>query len=356
MKKLFIRKVKLALITRCNLSCPYCFVERQEGVMPLAVARDAVMLLLDSSGREKLLSLYGGEPLLCFDRVRQIVRFARQQAGRAHKELTINLCTNLTLLEPPMARFFAREGVKVVVSLAGNRQDHDRIRSAARGKGSYDQVAARLPLLFEHLPRLDVGAAFCVHPLTVERMEANWGHLLELGFRHINIEIIRDQHAWTSHRQEQFEKAMGRVARDMMARAVGPDPVYLNPVNWEVRHGLLTRPLMSRCLFEYYLEVYPGGRVAFSPFLLNSPDSSRYLVASQPRMVERPAHCSGRASVLACAVCRKRYFSSTSEFAGADEVRAIYLRHAAAMARSLKGSSLTGIKRYLRSIRQDVCF
>ncbi|MBF0386583.1 MAG: 4Fe-4S cluster-binding domain-containing protein [Candidatus Omnitrophica bacterium] len=357
MNKLTVRKVKLALTTDCNLSCPYCFVEQDEGVMSWGVARDAVDLLLRSAGREKLLSLYGGEPLLCFDLVARVVRYARVQAGKTGKILTINLCTNLLLLDPQMALFFAREDVKVIVSVVGLRRDHDRIRLSATGVGSYSGVVKNLPLLFEYLPRLNIGAAFCVHPLTVGSLLINWAHLLELGFRHVNIEIIRDQHGWTERRQSLFAVAMKAIAREVLIRASSADPVYLNPVNWEIRNGLLTRPGASWCPFEYFLEVYPRGGVACSPFLHNSPDIARYQVAVQPARVARPAYCNGQLRPAVCAECRQKYLSAECSFPGADQVRREYLRQAVAVARALQSSSRRrDVRRYLDSIRQEVCF
>src|SRR3989338_10116842 len=94
-----INKIKLALTTRCNLSCPYCFVDKTGKNMSLEVAKKAIDILIKSKGTNKLLSMYGGEILLEFNLLKEICNYAQNQAKINEKILTISICTNATLIE-----------------------------------------------------------------------------------------------------------------------------------------------------------------------------------------------------------------------------------------------------------------
>ncbi|MFW6163733.1 MAG: radical SAM protein [Planctomycetota bacterium] len=144
-----VRHLVLYLTRRCNLRCHYCFVphtdEGKSARMSSDTARRAIEVLLPAH-RSVTIAFFGGEPLLEWDRLTEVVEFAKQVysgPGRPHFEVT----TNGTLLDPAKVAFLDREGFDLMVSLDGPKDIHDRHRQTASGEGSYDDAIAGLSQL-----------------------------------------------------------------------------------------------------------------------------------------------------------------------------------------------------------------
>ncbi|BDG60571.1 thioether cross-link-forming SCIFF peptide maturase [Caldinitratiruptor microaerophilus] len=138
-----LRAICLNVAHACNLSCTYCFADKGRyggpgALMPAAVARQAVDLLLRLSRERPVceVDFFGGEPLLNWPVVQDTVRYARQAAAAAGKEMVFTLTTNGTLLTPEILDFLDRERVSLILSVDGRPWVHDAMRS-----GSYDGVA-----------------------------------------------------------------------------------------------------------------------------------------------------------------------------------------------------------------------
>ncbi len=129
-----INRIKLTITTQCNLNCDYCFVKKTNEYMELATAKNSVDLLLRSQGKDKLLSIYGGEPLLNFKLIEKISPYAISQAEKLKKNLIITVCTNATLLEEKYLDFFKKYNIKLIVSLAGEKSGQDKFRNFQKFK------------------------------------------------------------------------------------------------------------------------------------------------------------------------------------------------------------------------------
>jgi uncharacterized protein len=139
---------------RCNLTCPYCYVNRGQfdyDVMPLArMAPDTADRLVGRihasfpDFRTYGYHFYGGEPLMNFDGIRRIVEAAEEAAERSGTETDYHITTNGTLLTPEVAAFFDRHRFTVYVSIDGDEATHDAYRRYADGRGSYCHVQQNL--------------------------------------------------------------------------------------------------------------------------------------------------------------------------------------------------------------------
>ena len=139
----------LYLTRRCNLRCHYCFVphsdEGKSTRMSSDTARRAIEVLLPAH-RSATIAFFGGEPLLEWDLLTEVVEFAKHLysgPGRPHFEIT----TNGTQLDAKKVAFLDREGFDLIISLDGPRDVHDRHRRGADGTGSYDATMEGLRLL-----------------------------------------------------------------------------------------------------------------------------------------------------------------------------------------------------------------
>ena len=118
---------------RCEHSCHYCQVSRVSADrtrydMSEATAARALDLVFRSPAPRLKIELQGGEPLLNFERVRQIVLDGTRRAGEAGRDVEFVVTTNLALIDDAMLAFFREHGVFVSTSLDGPRELHDANR------------------------------------------------------------------------------------------------------------------------------------------------------------------------------------------------------------------------------------
>ncbi|MCK4521733.1 MAG: radical SAM protein [Nanoarchaeota archaeon] len=316
-----INKIKLTLTTECNLSCPYCFVNKTNEDMSWEVAKKAIGLLIRSKGKNKLLSLYGGEPLLRFDLIKRICPYAIKLADNKNKNLTISICTNLTLLKKEHLDLFRKYNMKVIVSHAGEKKIHNKIRFFRGGGGTYEQVSKKLSMLFDNIKQENIGVSFCILPETVSIMEKEFLYLIGLSFRYFNFEIIRDYKPWKKESIMDFRSGYGKIVSYILENIGKNNFLFLNPVNWEIAHQRVNNLMKASCPFNYLLEVYPDGNMAFSPFLLNVKNKEKHIIGNiKENKVFAFGLCSFSDRENACKSCIIRYFSSYKSDKGADSI------------------------------------
>jgi His-Xaa-Ser system radical SAM maturase HxsB len=138
-------KLHIFVVTlRCEHSCHYCQVSRQtankgEFDMSLETAERSISLMLDSPSPHVTMELQGGEPLLAFDLIREIVPLAKIKAKERGKELSIVVTTNLACATDEMLEYFRDENVRVSTSLDGPAFLHNKNRPRP-GNDSYERA------------------------------------------------------------------------------------------------------------------------------------------------------------------------------------------------------------------------
>jgi len=355
-----INKVKLAITTKCNLNCDYCFVKKTNEDMNWHSARNAIDLLLESEGEDKLLSIYGGEPLLNFRLIEEICPYAISQAKKLKKSLTISVCTNATLLEREHLDFFRKYGVRLIISLVGEKVDHDKFRNFNKDKGSYEIIARILPMVFKKIPPEYLGVSFCLFPSTIQRMEENFNHLLKLGFNYVNFEIIHHFQDWHKEAQEKFRSGLNNIIKFVLDNIPKGNFIFLNPINWEIKYQKISQSMSLESPFWYKLEIYPSGAVAFSPFLLNSPDRERYIIGNVNQdFSEKFKKCQYHSENPECQKCQLGYFPTQENVdKRAEKISEISQELCLRAAEEIKNTALKNktYARYVKKIKEKVCF
>jgi uncharacterized protein len=130
----------------CNLDCPYCYVRKRPATMSRDVGRHAVEKLAGTAVRHGYSTLNvkyaGGEPTLSFSLVQDLHAHADRCAARAGLGLEGVLLSNGVAVSPEMLDFLARTGLRLMISLDGGPDSHDRVRARRDGRSTYDAVAA----------------------------------------------------------------------------------------------------------------------------------------------------------------------------------------------------------------------
>ena len=151
-----VKALCLHVAHTCNLNCAYCFASQgkyhgERAVMSLEVGKRALDFLIERSGTRRNLEVdfFGGEPLMNWEVVKGLVRYAREREKATCKHFRFTLTTNGLLIDDDIIDFCNREMHNVVLSLDGRKEIHDRWRVDYAGNGSWDRVVPKFQKLVE---------------------------------------------------------------------------------------------------------------------------------------------------------------------------------------------------------------
>ena len=149
-----VKALCLHVAHTCNLNCAYCFASQgkyhgERAVMSFEVGRQALDFLIAHSGTRRNLEVdfFGGEPLMNFDVVKQLVAYARSIEKAHGKNFRFTLTTNGLLIDDDVIDFANREMSNVVLSLDGRKEVHDRYRVDYAGNGSWERIVPKFQKL-----------------------------------------------------------------------------------------------------------------------------------------------------------------------------------------------------------------
>ena len=149
-----VKALCLHVAHTCNLNCSYCFASQgkyqgDRAVMSFEVGKQALDFLMENSGSRRNLEVdfFGGEPLMNFDVVKQLVAYARAREKEMGKNFRFTLTTNGVLIDDDVIDFANREMSNVVLSLDGRKEVHDRYRVDYAGKGSWEKIVPKFQKL-----------------------------------------------------------------------------------------------------------------------------------------------------------------------------------------------------------------
>ncbi len=151
-----IKALCLHIAHTCNLNCSYCFASQgkyhgDRAVMSFEVGKRALDFLIENSGNRRNLEVdfFGGEPLMNFQVVKDLVAYARSIEKEKGKNFRFTLTTNGMLIDDDVIEFANKECHNVVLSLDGRKEIHDRFRVDYAGHGSFDRIVPKFQKLVE---------------------------------------------------------------------------------------------------------------------------------------------------------------------------------------------------------------
>ena len=149
-----VKALCLHVAHSCNLNCSYCFASQgkyhgDRALMSFEVGKQALDFLMDHSGSRHNLEVdfFGGEPLMNFQVVKDLVAYARSVEKERGKRFRFTLTTNGMLIDDDVIDFANRECSNVVLSLDGRKEIHDRFRVDYAGQGSWDRIVPKFQKL-----------------------------------------------------------------------------------------------------------------------------------------------------------------------------------------------------------------
>ncbi|WP_343083096.1 thioether cross-link-forming SCIFF peptide maturase [Blautia producta] len=195
-----VKALCLHIAHDCNLACRYCFAEEGEyhgrrAMMSYEVGKQALDFLIANSGSRKNLEVdfFGGEPLMNWKVVKDLVAYGRSQEKIHNKHFRFTLTTNGVLLNDEIMEFANKEMDNVVLSIDGRREVHDFMRPFRKGAGSYDLVVPKFQKFADSRgqKRYYARGTFTRHNLDFSKDVL---HLADLGFEQISVEpVVADE-------------------------------------------------------------------------------------------------------------------------------------------------------------------
>ena len=191
-----VKALCLHIAHTCNLNCSYCFASQgkyhgERAIMSYEVGKRALDYLVENSGTRRNLEVdfFGGEPLMNFDVVKQLVAYARSIEKEKGKNVRFTLTTNGVLVDDDVIEWANRECSNVVLSLDGRKEIHDRYRVDYAGNGSWDKIVPKFQKFVEARNGKNYymrGTFTHNNPDFLKDIQ----QMLDLGFRELSMEPV----------------------------------------------------------------------------------------------------------------------------------------------------------------------
>ena len=265
-----VKALCLHVAHTCNLNCEYCFASQgkyhgERALMSFEVGKAALDFLAANSGTRRNLEVdfFGGEPLMNWGVVKELVEYARSIEGALGKHYRFTLTTNGVLLDDEVTEFANREMHNVVLSLDGRKEVHDRLRKTISGGGSYDVIVPKFRRFLEKRGERGyyMRGTFTRHN---KDFMQDIEHMLGLGFTQLSMEPVvcapDDPSALGADDLPVLFEQYERLAQRMIEREREGRPFTFYHYMLDLEHGPCLHKRVTGCgAGTEYMAVTPWG-------------------------------------------------------------------------------------------------
>ena len=159
--------------------------------MSFEVGKAALDFLVANSGNRVNLEVdfFGGEPLMNWDVVKQLVEYGRSIEKEHNKKFRFTLTTNGVLLNDEILEFANREMGNIVLSIDGRKEVNDRMPPHRGGQGSYEEIVPKFQKVSESREQMNYYVRGTYTRYNLDFAE-DVKHLADLGFEQISVEPV----------------------------------------------------------------------------------------------------------------------------------------------------------------------
>ena len=265
-----IKALCLHVAHTCNLNCAYCFASQgkyhgERALMSFEVGKRALDFLIENSGTRHNLEVdfFGGEPLMNWDVVKELVSYARVQEKIHNKNFRFTLTTNGVLVDDDVIDFCNKEMSNVVLSLDGRPEVHDRLRVDYMGRGSYDLIVPK----FQEFVKKRGGKNYYMRGTFTHNnidFTNDIFHMADLGFTELSMEPVvcspEDASALTEEDLPVLFDQYEILAKEMIKRKKEGRPFTFYHYMLDLTHGPCIYKRISGCgSGTEYMAVTPTG-------------------------------------------------------------------------------------------------
>lgn len=267
-----VKALCLHVAHTCNLNCAYCFASQgkyqgERALMTFEVGKRAIDFLIENSGTRRNLEVdfFGGEPLMNWDVVKQVVAYAREQEKLHNKNFRFTLTTNGMLINDEVIEYSNKEMHNVVLSLDGRKEVHDHLRVDYAGKGSYDTI---VPKFQEFVKKRGDKNYYMRGTFTHNNVDftKDLFHMADLGFTELSMEPVvcdpSDPYALTEEDKPVLFEQYEILAKEMLKRKKDGKPITFYHYMLDLEHGPCIYKRISGCgSGTEYMAVTPWGEL-----------------------------------------------------------------------------------------------
>jgi uncharacterized protein len=222
-----ITSIDVQFTEECNLRCNYCFIrEKRLNRFTSEMGKRALDFLVMNSGSSDKLNytFFGGEPLLEFDSMYEVIKYSDEVTKTTGKKIIFNATTNGLLLNEEVLKK-SQGKVNYLISIDGDEKTHDKHRVTKNGEGSFKNVFNKIALVKKFQPW--TGARMTVCPDTVSELYHNVDFLYRNGINQflIGASIEMD---WDENALHIYEEQFKRLGEYHMAKTANKEPFRMN--------------------------------------------------------------------------------------------------------------------------------
>lgn len=267
-----IKAMCLNVAHDCNLRCKYCFASTGDfkggrKLMDFETGKKAIDFLIKSSGKRRNIEIdfFGGEPLLNFKVVQQLVEYGKEKAKENKKNIKFTITTNAVLLDDVKIKYFNKNFSNVVLSLDGRKEVNDQMRVRIDGSGTYDIIAPKIKKFVESRGEKEyyVRGTFTAKNLDFVNDVL---HIADLGVYEISVEPVvekedRDYTLKEEHLERIFEE-YDRLAEEYIKRYEEGRPFAFYHFKIDLNEGPCIKKRLQGCGAGFeYIAVTPDGEI-----------------------------------------------------------------------------------------------
>ena len=269
-RKTVVKALCLHIAHDCNLACKYCFAEEGEyhgrrALMSFEVGKKALDFLIENSGNRRNLEVdfFGGEPLMNWEVVKQLVEYGRSKEKEHNKNFRFTLTTNGVLLNDEIMEFLNKEMSNVVLSLDGRKEVNDMMRPFRNGKGSYDMIVPKFQKFAQKRGQKDyyIRGTFTRNNLDFSKDVIEFA---DLGFKQMSIEpvVASEEESYAIQKEDipQICEEYDKLAKEYIKRKKEGRGFEFFHFMIDLDHGPCVAKRLSGCgSGTEYLAVTPWG-------------------------------------------------------------------------------------------------
>lgn len=166
----------------CNFNCSYCYKRRKKRNLDYSLAKETLSFFIPFINKKYFLSFYGGEPLLEFNLIESIVRFALEKNKEIKKLAKFSITTNGSLITDKILEFFIKHRFHIELSFDGLTQN------LSRNQNSFKTVVSNLLKMLK-FPKISLETNSVFTPNTVNRLSDSIKYIIQLGVPNIRYSL-----------------------------------------------------------------------------------------------------------------------------------------------------------------------
>ena len=202
--------ITLVVSEECNLCCEYCFEShaRSSKIMDDEVFERSLKLLISTKGK-KSITFFGGEPLVCWEKIKQWI----EKVKLYYPNVGMSITTNGILLTQEIYWFLGKNNVKLLMSIDGFGGQANIQRRDKNNRGIWENWFAKVSSIDKQYRKM-IKIRMTLTPDNVCYLSYSVRKFVEFGINDLAFAINYDA-AWRREDievyKEEFMKVLGMV-------------------------------------------------------------------------------------------------------------------------------------------------